>query len=115
MAELQNFFNVNLKALELSNIKFTDKLLERHGIELLPLNRVRTLTLSNFPITLPATFSKLKSYIETDNVFLRQLNLSRVYLNGKQLSELLVLINDCKRTLTSLNLSFNCNHNDQKS
>lgn len=89
------------------DIKFGNKVLERYGINFVPLSRLRSLTLSGINIHLNETFKHFKTFIETDNLFLRELNLTWAYLTEKQLIEIVQSINDNKRTLTSLNLSFN--------
>ena len=57
--------------LELSEIKFKHKILEKQGIDLKSLGRLKSLTLKGINITAPATFNKIKLYIEMDNSFLR--------------------------------------------
>jgi len=107
LTALANFFNFDLKSLEMADIKFGNKVLERYGINFVPLSRLRSLNLSGINMHLKATFQHFKTFIETDNLFLRELSLTWAYLTEKQLIEIVQSINDNKRTLTSLNLSFN--------
>ena len=92
LAELQYFFTGNLKSLELGDLKFKDRLLEHQGLNLLSLDRLRYLTIKGIAITHQATFSKIKAYIEADNVFLRELNLSWTFMTHRHVLEILDLI-----------------------
>lgn len=62
MAELQTFFNSNLKSLELGEIKFIDRILEHSGLNLSYVNCLRCLTLKGINLSGRAAFSQLLYY-----------------------------------------------------